>query len=26
VDKNGDGRISFEEWLVAMKGVELKKK
>jgi len=26
VDKNGDGRVSFEEWLGAMKGVEIAKK
>jgi len=25
VDKNGDGRISFQEWLDAMKGVDVKK-
>jgi len=26
VDKNGDGRISFEEWLIAMKGIDTTKK
>jgi len=25
VDKNGDGRISFQEWLDAMKGIDAKK-